>query len=104
MRLRHSDGRVLSSDGDADDPGARRPASKRVMVVTHTTGFRHPSIATADVVLGRLAGESRLFTVTFCRDAADVARLLTPTGLATVDANRLFQQHLLGALRWALQL
>ena len=67
-------------------PTPINPASKRVMVVTHTTGFRHPSIATAEIVLSRLAGESGLFTVTYCRDAADVARLLTPDGLATVDS------------------
>jgi type 1 glutamine amidotransferase len=57
-----------------------------VLVVTHTTGFRHPSIATAEVVLSRLGDESRLFTTTFCRDAADVARLLTATSLTSFDA------------------
>ena len=60
--------------------------AKRILVVTHTTGFRHPSIATAETVLNSLAAESRAFAVTFCRGAGDVARLLTPAGLTTVDA------------------
>lgn len=59
--------------------------AKRLLVVTHTTGFRHPSIATAEVVLSRLGSDSRLFTVAFCRDAADVARLLTPSAMTNID-------------------
>ncbi len=60
--------------------------AKRLLVVTHTTGFRHPSIETAERVLSRLGDDSRLYTVAFCRDAVDVARLLTSSGLAGVDA------------------
>jgi type 1 glutamine amidotransferase len=56
--------------------------SKQLIVVTHTTGFRHASIATAETVLSRLADESRAFTITFCRNESDVARLLTASGLA----------------------
>jgi uncharacterized protein len=58
---------------------------KRLIVVTHTTGFRHPSIATAEAVLSRLADQSRQFTVTFCRTEADVTRMLTVSGLANAD-------------------
>jgi type 1 glutamine amidotransferase len=64
----------------------RAEPARRVLVVTHTTGFRHPSIATAETVLARLGTESGLFSTTFCRDQADVARLLTPAGLANIDA------------------
>lgn len=72
----------------ADTPTSATPTgpSTRLLVVTHTTGFRHASIATAEAVLGRLADESRLFTTTFCRNQSDVARLLTTAGLANVDA------------------
>jgi len=71
----------------SEAPTAPTPTipAKRLLVVTHTTGFRHASIPTAEAVLSRLASESRRFTVVFCRDAADVARLLTPAGFATVD-------------------
>ena len=77
----------VTSCGQASSPTSPAPsgAPKRLIVVTHTTGFRHASIATAETVLARLVDESRNFTVTFCRDASDIARLLTPTGLANAD-------------------
>ena len=59
--------------------------AKRLIVVTHTTGFRHPSISTAETVLNRLAADSRIFTITFCRNESDVARLLAASGLANAD-------------------
>ena len=60
--------------------------SRRVLVVTHTTGFRHASIAAAERVISRLGMETGLFTTMFCRDQTDVARLLTPAALASIDA------------------
>ena len=74
--------------GESDSPTAptQSGSPKRLIVVTHTTGFRHPSIATAEAVLSRLADESRVFTVTFCRTGADVTRMLTSSGLANADA------------------
>lgn len=76
-----------SPSPNSPSPGSPGPTSplKRLVVVTHTTGFRHPSIATAETVLARLADDSRIFTVTFCRDGGDVARLLTPSGLSAAD-------------------
>ena len=55
--------------GESDSPTAppQGGSPKRLIVVTHTTGFRHPSIATAEAVLSSLADQSRVFTVTFCR-------------------------------------
>jgi uncharacterized protein len=71
----------------ATAPAPAIPApTRRVLVVTHTTGFRHPSITTAESVLSRLGVESGLFSTLFCRDQADVSRLLTPAGLAPIDA------------------
>jgi type 1 glutamine amidotransferase len=58
---------------------------KRLLVVTHTTGFRHGSIATAETVLRRLGDQSGVFSVTFCRTAEEVARLLAPAALADTD-------------------
>jgi type 1 glutamine amidotransferase len=73
--------------GESDTPTAPTQGSppKRLIVVTHTTGFRHPSIATAEAVLTRLADESRAFTVSFCRTEADVTRMLTGSGLANTN-------------------
>jgi type 1 glutamine amidotransferase len=47
--------------------GAHASEPKKLLVVTVTTGFRHGSIATAEKVLEKLAGESKLFTVDFVR-------------------------------------
>jgi type 1 glutamine amidotransferase len=62
------------------------PAAARVLVVTHTTGFRHDSIPTAESTLEGLGRSSGFFTVSYCRTADDVARLLTTSGLASFDA------------------
>lgn len=61
-------------------------AAKHVVVVTHTAGFRHDSIPTAERVLGELATRSGLFTVSYCRTADDVRRMLAPAALVDVDA------------------
>jgi type 1 glutamine amidotransferase len=66
--------------------GGNPPALKHVLVVTHTTGFRHDSIPTAESTLSVIAAASGTFDVAFCRNAADVARTLTPAALANVDA------------------
>jgi type 1 glutamine amidotransferase len=58
---------------------------KRLLVVTHTTGFRHSSIETAEAVLTRLASDSGAFSVAFCRTGDDVSRMLTQAGLAEFD-------------------
>lgn len=63
---------------------AGRP--KRVLVVTHTTGFRHSSIATAERVVGSLGTQSGLFETRFCRTADDVRTMLASASLAQVDA------------------
>jgi len=57
----------------------------RLLVVTHTTGFRHSSIETAESVLASLAASSGQFTVSFSRTGADVARDLAPGALADID-------------------
>ncbi|MFN2447944.1 MAG: ThuA domain-containing protein [Vicinamibacterales bacterium] len=61
-------------------------ANRRVLVVTHTTGFRHSSISLAESIIEQLGRSSGAYSVVFCRTAADVARLLTPAGLGDIDA------------------
>src|SRR3712207_590904 len=69
-------------------PVAATPAAAaaRGLVVTHTEGFRHSSIGVAEATIETLGRRSGLFTTTFCRTADEVARMLTPAGLAGVDA------------------
>jgi uncharacterized protein len=56
------------------------------MVVTHTTGFRHSSIAIAEATIRSIGLSSGLYDTEFCRTGADVQTMLTPARLATVDA------------------
>jgi uncharacterized protein len=69
-------------------PSAVQPSANaaRVVVVTHTAGFRHDSIPTAETTIQQLGRDSGLFDVTFCRTAEDVQRMLTPAALANVAA------------------
>src|SRR5690242_8941730 len=46
---------------------AAEAPKKRVLVVTLTMAYRHPSIPTAEKVLAKLADESGLFSVSFAR-------------------------------------
>jgi type 1 glutamine amidotransferase len=80
-----------ASDTSPQSPGNPLPSTPggqppRVLIVTHTEGFRHSSIPLAESTLTALGQQSGLFTVTFCRSAGDVTRMLTPAGLAGVDA------------------
>lgn len=82
---------ACGSDGDAPQPLPLSPSPlpttvARVLVVTHTTGFRHDSIPVAESTIEMLGRTSGLFSVSFCRSADDVARLLSPAGLSAVDA------------------
>ncbi|MGQ0734381.1 MAG: ThuA domain-containing protein [Acidobacteriota bacterium] len=67
-------------------PPTPAAAPARVLVVTHTAGFVHSSIPVAEATLAALGQRSGLFTVTFCRTADDVARLLSRAGLSDFDA------------------
>ena len=86
--------------GCSDSPGAgsQTPASPgsqpqppagpaaRLLVVTHTAGFRHDSIPAAENALRVIGTESGLFQTEFCRTADEVRARLTPSGLTGVDA------------------
>jgi type 1 glutamine amidotransferase len=73
---------IGSSSGPAAGPGP----TARVLVVTHTTGFRHSSNDVAEPVLDQLGRSTGAFQTSFCRTAADVRQLLTISGLAAFDA------------------
>lgn len=62
------------------------PPKKKLLVVTHTTGFRHEEgIAAGEKTLQEMAERTGIFTVEFCRNADDVKKMLTPVYL---NANR----------------
>src|SRR5436190_1892584 len=70
-------------------PGTPSPGPaplKRLLVVTHTAGFRHSSIAVAEATLANLGTTNNLYVAEFCRNEAEVMARLTPSGLASVDA------------------
>ncbi|HEY6214421.1 MAG TPA: ThuA domain-containing protein [Vicinamibacterales bacterium] len=64
-------------------PSAAQPA-RRLLIVTHTTGFRHDSIPRAEAVLAALS-QARNIAPSFCRSADDVRRMLSADGLRGVD-------------------
>ena len=77
----------------SSETGSRGPASptpvspsRRVLVVTHTEGFRHSSIPIAETTITALGQRSGLFSTTLCRTASDVSRMLTRSALADIDA------------------
>jgi uncharacterized protein len=73
--------------GSGPAPAGPTPTpSKRLLVVTHTAGFRHSSIPIAEATLADLGTRSGLYLTEFCRTDADVRARLTPAGLASIDA------------------
>lgn len=77
-----------SGQPPANQPPTQPPGTPaaRVLVVTHTTGFRHDSIPAAEVALRQIGVDSGLFETEFCRTADEVRSRLTAAGLASVDA------------------
>lgn len=54
-------------------------AKKRLLIVTHTAGFRHSdSIERGEKILAALGARSGHFEVEYCRTADDVRKMLTP--------------------------
>lgn len=53
--------------------------TKQLLVVTHTAGFRHTdSIEVGEKILAQLAEQSGRFSVSYCRTAEEVQKMLTP--------------------------
>ncbi|MDW8106089.1 MAG: ThuA domain-containing protein [Armatimonadota bacterium] len=58
------------------------PSKKRLLIVTHTAGFRHSdSIERGEKILAELGRRSGAFEVEYCRTAEDVQKMLTPDAL-----------------------
>lgn len=73
---------AASCDDDDDPTGPSTPQTRHLLVVTHSTQFPHASIPTAEATLAQLAQESGgAFDVTYCRNEADVASLMTTASL-----------------------
>lgn len=70
--------------GPAAPPGGT--ASARLLVVTHTAGFRHDSIPAAEAALRAIGEESGLYSAEFARSADEVRARFAPGALAGVDA------------------
>lgn len=77
-----------SADGRPSAPGApaQETPAVRLLVVTHTAGFRHDSIPTAETTIRDLGIENNLYQTDFARTAEDVRERLSPAGLGRVDA------------------
>jgi hypothetical protein len=83
------------TSGCGGDPAGPAPPSTpspptapavRVLVVTHTEGFRHDSIAAAEAAIRDIGIESSVFSTDYCRTADDVRRMLTAEALAPYRA------------------
>jgi type 1 glutamine amidotransferase len=76
------------SSGPSPAPSGGGPpvVPAHLLVVTHTTGFRHDSIPAAEAALRQIGEDSGLFDVVFARTATDVRDRLTPAGLSGIDA------------------
>jgi uncharacterized protein len=84
---------MMSSCSSDTAPRTGSPASPtsidqpaRVLVVTHTEGFRHSSIPIAEATIAEIGRRSGIFSASFCRTADDVATMLSPSALAGLDA------------------
>lgn len=66
--------------------GAQTPERKRLLVVTHTAGFRHDSIPVARETLKELGEQTGLWETEFADSAAEVERLISPEQLKRFDA------------------
>jgi type 1 glutamine amidotransferase len=83
---------VLGSCGGNDEGSPSAPSPQptppatptvRILVVTHTEGFRHDSIPAAETAIRDIGLADGLYATDYCRTADDVRRLLTPQGLAS---------------------
>jgi type 1 glutamine amidotransferase len=77
-----------SESGQPSPPSTPSPptAAARILVVTHTEGFRHDSIPAAETGIREIGTESGLFATDYCRTADDVRRMLTAQGLTPYRA------------------
>jgi uncharacterized protein len=69
----------------AGQPLTGAAAKKRILVVSHTAGFRHDSIPTGEEVLKQLGERTGLWEVDYARTAEDVQQMTTAENLRRYD-------------------
>src|SRR4029078_11451373 len=77
---------ILACGGSPASPAPAPAPLKRLLVVTHTAGFRHSSIPIAETTIRDIGSRNGLCETEFCRTADDVQARLTTDGLRGVDA------------------
>jgi len=77
---------IWSCGGSPVSPASAPAPSKRLLVVTHTAGFRHSSIPVAETTIRDIGSRNSLYETEFCRTAEDVQARLTTAGLRGIDA------------------
>lgn len=76
---------TLATEAQRTSSTAARP-KKRLLVVSHTAGFRHEgAIRSFEKIITELAEKSGQFTVDHCRTAEDVKQMMTPEALKGYD-------------------
>ncbi len=73
-------------------------AKKKILVVSHTTGFRHSSIPTAEKIIKQIGDTSGIFDVEYCRNGDDVKKMLTPEYLNSNHFDGVFFANTTGNL------
>ncbi len=77
---------LFSVTADAQGTSGASRAKKRLLVVSHTAGFRHEeAIRAFEKVIAELAEQSGQFTVEHCRTAEDVKNMMSPEALQRYD-------------------
>jgi uncharacterized protein len=77
---------------------AHAAGKKKLLIVSHTTGFRHSSIPTAEKTLAEIADKSGDYTVEYCRTGDDVKKMLTPEWLKANKIDGVFFANTTGNL------
>ena len=73
---------TCGGDSNSSPPPSPTPTPQlRILIVTHTEGFRHDSIPAIENGIRDLGTESGLYASDLCRTANDVRTMLTPDGL-----------------------
>ena len=75
-----------TENGVPTTPSPTPTPTTKILVVTHTEGFRHDSIPAAETAIRDMGLAEGLYSTDYCRTADDVRRLLVPQALASYQA------------------
>ena len=76
---------IWACGGSPTSPASAPGPLRRLLVVTHTAGFRHSSIPIAEATIRDIGTRNSLFETEFCRTEDDVKSRLTTDGLRGLD-------------------